>query len=86
MFETVNLVPGNASGSWLALCGGLLIVWNESGENIFIFCYRIGWGAFSVIRARTLPLVTISSNLTRTAAACCTQSFISSAPFTILKD
>lgn len=74
------------SSWWLGICGGVLIMWNESGENVFLFCYRMGWGAFSSMRSRTLAPVTISPDMTRTSAACLNRYFTSSVRSTIPKD
>ena len=40
------------SGWWLALFGALVAVWQETGENPALFCYRIGLDAFSSVRSR----------------------------------
>ena len=42
------------SAWWLALFGTLVAVWEETGENPALFCYRIGWDAFSSVRDRAL--------------------------------
>lgn len=30
-------------GSWLALVGSLLLLWQECNENPVVFCYRMVW-------------------------------------------
>jgi len=34
----------------MLLMGGLLVLWQESGENVFLFCYRICWSVFASVR------------------------------------
>jgi hypothetical protein len=79
-------LPMTRASWWLGICGGVMIVWNESGENAFLFCYRMGWGAFCSMRSRTLAPVTISPDIKRTSAACLNRFFTSSVRSTILKD
>ena len=56
-----------------------LVLWHECGEDIGVFCYRIGWGAFATLRSRALVPVPVSSNnFARTRAACLNPSDISS--------
>jgi hypothetical protein len=71
---------------WLAMMSALFVLWHECAENPGVFCYRIGWGAFSSMRSRSLAPVAISPDITRTSAACSNRSFTSSTPFTTLKD
>ena len=40
---------------WMNSCATLLCLWEETGENLALFCYRMVWGTFSVIRAGALP-------------------------------
>jgi hypothetical protein len=62
----------------LAFVSAILMIWHECGENLGLFCYRIGWGAFYNMRSRTLAPVAISPDITRTPAACSNRSFTSS--------
>jgi len=71
---------------WFVMLSAAFIIWHECGENPGLFCYRIGWGAFSSVRSRSLAPVFISPDLSRTSAACLNRSFTSSARFTTLKD
>jgi hypothetical protein len=53
----------------------LVLIWHECGENPGIFCYRIGNGAFKLVRGRQLAPVPISSVThsrvaQRTSSAC----------------
>lgn len=48
-----------------------LVLWYECGEDIGIFCYRIGLGAFATLRTRALAPVPVSQiNLSRKRPAC----------------
>jgi hypothetical protein len=48
-----------------------LVLWYECGEDIGIFCYRIGLGAFATMRSRVLVPVPVSQiNLSRERSAC----------------
>lgn len=45
--------------------------WYECGEDLVVFCYRIGMGAFSALRSRTLVPVPVSQiNRSRNRSAC----------------
>jgi hypothetical protein len=35
----------------MLLMSGLVVLWQESGENVFLFCYRICWSVFSLVHA-----------------------------------
>ena len=63
----------------------LMVLWSECGEDIGIFCYRIGWGAFATLRSRALAPVA-STTFTRTRAACLRPSDISSTCYTAQRD
>jgi hypothetical protein len=54
-----------------------LLLWHECGEDIAIFCYRIGCGAFMALRTRALIPVPVRT-FARTRAACSRPSDISS--------
>jgi hypothetical protein len=38
----------------LAVFTMLLLLWHECGEDVGVFCYRIGAGAFANVRSRSL--------------------------------
>lgn len=59
---------------WLLLACAIVGLWQECGENLAIFCYRIGWEMISNLRARALFLVPVS---VRSEAACWNPSFTS---------
>ena len=44
----------NYRGWCLNFMSGAVTSWQESGENPFLFCYLMGWDAFSHVRAGTL--------------------------------
>jgi hypothetical protein len=59
----------------LAVLGAALItsviLWYECGEDIVVFCYRIGLGAFTTLRSHTLVPVPVSQiSRSRNRAAC----------------
>ena len=49
---------------WLNFMSDAVTAWQESGENPFLFCYLMGWDAFSNVRAGALvPIpVTVRNN------------------------
>jgi len=64
-----------------------IVLWHECGEDIGVFCYRIGSGAFTTLRSRALVLAPVPPQRTlRTRAACSNRSDISSTLFTTSKD
>jgi hypothetical protein len=64
-----------------------LVLWHECGEDLGVFCYRIGLGAFTTVRSRTLvPVPVPVRTIPRTRAACSNRSAISSTHFTTSKD
>jgi hypothetical protein len=64
-----------------------IVLWHECGEDIGVFCYRIGLGAFATLRSRTLVPVPVPVYIfPRTRAACSNRSVISSTLFTTSKD
>lgn len=69
---------------------GALLLWEECGENLPIFCYRIGMDAFALARSRAVafaPLATFDSKLRAwTSTACSKPSANSSIAFTMFKD
>jgi hypothetical protein len=68
---------------WLLLVCAMVALWEECGENLAIFCYRIGWTAIAKLRVRALLLIPVS---VRSEAACWKPSFTSFVRSTILKE
>ncbi len=64
---------------WLAALTMLLLLWHECGEDVGVFCYRIGLGAFTSLRSRALVPVPVRDSLHPSAARnnteCSTPSF-----------
>lgn len=64
-----------------------IVLWHECGEDIGVFCYRIGLGTFTTLRSRTLvPVPVPVRTIARTRAECSNRSVISSTHFTTSKD
>jgi hypothetical protein len=64
-----------------------IVLWHECGEDIGVFCYRIGLGAFTTLRSHTLVPVPVSvRTIARTRTECSNRSVISSTLFTTSKD
>jgi len=76
--------------AWLAAMTLPVLLWHECGEDLGVFCYRIGLGAFAAVRSRVLvPLPIRNSDeysASRNHSACSTPSFTFSARSTALKD
>jgi hypothetical protein len=60
----------------LRLLSSVTVLWEESRENLPVFCYLIGWGALAILRSRmpvsilcTARLDTICSNPSSTFSA-----------------
>ena len=68
---------------WLLLVCAAVVLWEECGENLAIFCYRIGWKAITQLRVGTILLIPLS---VRSEAACWKPSFTSFVRSTILKE
>ncbi len=70
---------------WLVALGVPLLLWHECGEDVGVFCYRIGMGAFTRLRSRVLvpapARVPHHPSAARNNAECSTPSFTSSARF-----
>jgi hypothetical protein len=49
----------NNRGWWLNFVSTAVAAWQESGENPFLFCYLMGWDAFSTVRAGALIPVAV---------------------------
>jgi len=64
---------------WLAVLTIPLLLWHECGEDVGVFCYRIGLGAFTSLRSRALVPVPVTNSLHASAARnnieCSTPSF-----------
>jgi hypothetical protein len=64
-----------------------VLFWHECGEDIGVFCYRIGMGAFTALRSRAMVAVPVTVNrLARTRAACLKQSGSSCIDYTTSRD
>lgn len=64
-----------------------LLFWHECGEDIGVFCYRIGWGAFALARSRALIVAPACLwNRARTRAECSNPSDIFSTRYTAQRD
>jgi hypothetical protein len=75
---------------WLAVLTVPLLLWHECGEDIGVFCYRIGLGAFTSFRSRALVPVPVRNSVhsiaARNNAECSTISFTSSVRSTAPKE
>ena len=75
---------------WLAALTVPLLLWHECGEDVGVFCYRIGLGAFASLRTRALVPVPVTNSVhpcaARNNAECSTPSFISSTRSTTRMD
>ena len=48
-----------------------VVLWYECGEDLVVFCYRIGLGAFAMLRTRALVPAPVSQlNFSRNRSAC----------------
>jgi len=74
--------------AWYALFSALGLLWYECGDDLGVFCYRIGCGLFTVARQRAVERAPLAVTRTamRTKAACSNRFFTSSALYTTLKD
>ena len=64
-----------------------LLLWHECGEDVGVFCYRIGLGAFTTLRSHKLvPVPVPASTIARTRTECSNRSVISSTHFMTSKD
>lgn len=70
---------------WLATFIVPILLWHECGEDVGVFCYRIGLGAFTSLRSRALVPVPVTDSLhsstARNNAECSTPLFASSTRF-----
>lgn len=65
---------------WLRAISSASVVWQESGENPFLFCYLIGWGIFTTVREQRPAPIPATERLETAcwnpSATCCTRSTI----------
>lgn len=65
--------------AWIAVLTAIGFLWQECGEDLGVFCYRIGCSVFTFTRKRTLALMPVrhtpSGKFPRTNAACSTRYF-----------
>ena len=57
----------------LAAVMASIVLWHECGEDVGVFCYRIGLGAFATLRSRELVPVPVPVSqiiLSRNRSAC----------------
>jgi len=80
----------NRISIWLAPFTVPLLLWHECGEDVGVFCYRIGLGAFTSLRSRVLVSVPVRDSIYPSAARnnneCSTPSFTFSTPSTTQMD
>jgi len=80
----------NRLSIWLAPLTAPLLLWHECGEDVGVFCYRIGMGAFTSFRSRVLVSVPVSASLHSSAVRnnieCSTPSFTFSTRFSTPTD
>jgi hypothetical protein len=76
--------------AWLAALTVPLLLWHECGEDIGVFCYRIGLGAFAAVRSRALVPVSVGNasdfSAARNHTECSTLSFTYSTRSIIPRD
>jgi hypothetical protein len=68
---------------WLLLVCAVVVLWQECGENLAIFCYRVLWEAITGLRVRALFPIPVS---VRTEAACWNSSATCSTRYTTSKE
>jgi hypothetical protein len=59
--------------SLIAAIIGSVVLWHECGEDMGVFCYRMGLGAFMTLRSHTLvpvPVPASQISLSRNRSAC----------------
>lgn len=72
---------------WLSAVSALLVIcWQECGENLAVFCYRMSWVAFSTARTRANEFAPAHFATARAQAACSNPSSTSCIPSMMLKD
>jgi len=74
-------------GALIAAVITSLLLWHECGEDVGVFCYRIGLGAFTTLRSRTLvPVPASQIILSRDRSACSNPSSTFSTRSTVQTD
>ena len=74
-------------GALLAAIIASILLWHECGEDICVFCYRIGLGALTMVRSHALvPVPAYIRNVARKRTACSNRSGICSTPSTTSRD
>jgi len=76
---------------WIAAFTAMgLLLWQECGDDLGVFCYRIGCSVFTFTGKQALALVpirhTLGGKMARTHAACSNRSFTFSNPSMTPKD
>jgi hypothetical protein len=71
---------------WLLFVSLLLILWHDCNQDVVIFCYRIGLGAFMTVRTRALVPITATLGLTWLNSACSNRFATFSTRFMTSKD
>jgi hypothetical protein len=69
-------------GWWLNFIGTAVAAWQESGENPALFCYLMGWDAFSNVRTGALSPIAVP---VRNNSECLTPSCTSFTHYSIPK-
>jgi hypothetical protein len=73
--------------SLLAAVIASLLLWHECGEDVGVFCYRIGLGAFATLHSHTLvPVPASQINFSRNRSACSNPSSTFSTRSTVQTD
>jgi hypothetical protein len=58
-------------GALVAAVVASIVLWHECGEDVGVFCYRIGLGAVTALRSTTLvPIPLIGNDVARARTAC----------------
>ena len=74
----------------VAAVGSLILLWHECGQDLSVFCYRIGLGAFTGMRSlapvRVAPSQSRHLSAARNGSECLRPSVISSTRFLIPTD
>jgi hypothetical protein len=74
-------------GSLIAGIIASIVLWHECGEDVGVFCYRIGLGAFTTLRSRALVPVHVSQiNPSRNRSSCSNPSSTFSTRFIVRRD
>lgn len=68
---------------WYAILAHMTVLWEESGQNLAIFCYLIGWGIFALLWSQKPALI---PTLVRQKTDSWNRSFTFSANCTARKD